>query len=338
MTEIVAKMVGITRVFAAIAIFGFGGLIADDSLQAEEFVEDVAPPQARFGNEFGTLFDESDRLLDVAGAECDAICRQINLDQASTEDLDWYLLPDGLLWHSYLAGPHEPRFSTVIFGDTDDGIFWDATVGGRVGFLRYGTAGSKHPQGFQWDLEGAVMTRLDLLHAEDVESMDYRFGTEITAAEGPWAMKFGYFHISSHVGDEYLIRNPTFSRINYVTESLVWGTSYSPLLAVRLYGEVAGAFKASGGAKPFQFQTGMEYTPVARNAFQGAPFAAINLNLRESVDYDVSTTIQLGWMYQGPTSDRRFRVGLQYGAGPTSQFAFFPRREEYLGGGVWFDY
>ena len=253
-------------------------------------------------------------------------------------EYDWRLLPDGLIWHSYLAAPHEPRISSVIFHDTSDGIFWDATLGGRVGVLRYGTAGARLPRGWQWDVEGAALTRLDVLHAEDVESTDYRFGTEITAGEGPWAMKFGYFHVSSHVGDEFVIRNPTFQRINYVTESWVLGFSYTAADTVRVYGEMANAFRASGGAKRYQFQTGMEYTPIAKIPRFGAPFAAVNFDFRQSVNFDPSTTAQVGWSFQGPDSDRRLRFGLQYAQGPTSQFEFFRRREEYLGFGFWFDY
>lgn len=260
-------------------------------------------------------------------------------DQYAAEGCrEWQLLPDGLLWHSYLAAPHEPRISTVILQTNNEGVFWDATLGGRVGLIRYGTTGAVNASGWQWDLEAAAITRLDLLHAEDVESMDYRFGTEITAAEGPWAMKFGYFHISSHVGDEYMIRNPTFQRVNYVTESWIIGGSYFPRDDVRLYGEFANSFRASGGAKRYQFQTGAEYTPIAKVVARGAPFAAINLNFRQAVGWDVSTTVQAGWAFQSPQSGRRVRFGLQYGDGPTSQFSFFQRRESYLGGGVWFDY
>ncbi len=277
-------------------------------------------------------FRESVFGEDVMRASC-------RVDEDTANDIyDWHLLPDGLLWHSYLAAPHEPRISTVIFQTNEGGVFWDATLGDRIGLLRYGTPGAAHPRGWQWDLEGAVITRLDLLHAEDVESMDYRFGTEITAADGPWTMKFGYFHVSSHVGDEYLIRNPTFTRVNYVTESWIVGGSFQPHNDLRLYGEFANAFRASGGAKRYQFQTGAEYTPVATTPTRGAPFAAINLNFREAVDYDVSTTLQVGWSFQNLDSGRRIRFGLQYGDGPTSQFSFFQRREAYLGGGVWFDY
>lgn len=293
--------------------------------------------------ELPRLFLSHQRVLEQTSDECEIVSHVLrqNTDYPEkhlVEDYSWHLLPDGLLWHSYLAGPHEPRISTVIFHDNNGGAFWDATLGGRVGLLRYGTAGARHPSGIQWDLEGATITRLDIMHAEDVESLDYRFGTEITAAEGPWAMKFGYFHVSSHVGDEYLDRNPTFQRINYVTESWIIGGSYSPTDAIRLYGEFANAFRASGGAKRYQFQSGMEYTPIAKSPRFGAPFAAVNLNFRQAVDYDVSTTLQLGWSFQGPESGRRLRVGAQYSDGPTSQYSFFQRRESYLGVGIWFDY
>lgn len=277
-------------------------------------------------------FRESVMGEDVIQASCG------DVDDGENDLHSWHLLPDGLLWQSYLAAPHEPRISTVIFQTNNDGIFWDATLGGRVGLLRYGTAGAAGASGWQWDLEGAVITRLDLLHAEDVESMDYRFGTEITAAEGPWAMKFGYFHVSSHVGDEYLIRNPGISRTNYVTESWILGGSYEPADALRVYGEFANAFRASGGAKRYQFQTGIEYAPIAAKPIRGAPFAAVNLSFRDAVNWNVSTTVQAGWSFQSPQSGRRIRFGMQYGDGPTSQFSFFQRRESYLGGGVWFDY
>ena len=51
----------------------------------------------------------------------------------------WQVLPDGLIYHSYWAGVHEPRLAIVMEHITDDGSFFDGTLGGRVGVLRYGT-------------------------------------------------------------------------------------------------------------------------------------------------------------------------------------------------------
>ncbi|WP_342190181.1 DUF1207 domain-containing protein [Stieleria varia] len=315
---------------------------------AVELDEKWYPDQVEFADEFSSVFDDGQRMIDDVSAECDAICSRGGVHHSSPYSVSvhpthpqkrgWEVLPDGLLWHSYLADPHEPRISMVITQNNNADFFWDATLGGRVGLLRYGTSGALDPKGWQWDLEGAVMTRLDLQHAEDVESMDYRFGTLITKSEGPWAMKFGYFHISSHVGDEFLVRNPTFTRINYVTESMILGASYKPVDAIRLYGEMANAFRASDGARRYQFQTGAEFTPAPNRPGKLMPFAAAHFNFRQAVDYDVSTSVQVGMGYLGPKSGRRLRFGLHYSDGPTSQYEFFTRRESIAGLGIWFDY
>jgi Protein of unknown function (DUF1207) len=283
-----------------------------------------------------SITENADRVFQDVELDCNTI--RASKGGTSSQESGCHFLPDGLLWHSYWAAPHEPRMSLLLFGDDQDGIFWDATLGGRVGLLRYGTPGTIRPEGWQLDLEGAVMTRLDLNNSEDVESMDYRFGIEMTRAIGAWASKFGYFHISSHVGDEYLVRNPTYERVNYVTESLILGVSNRSTESVRTYIESAFAFKTSGGAKPWQFQLGAEYMPSHPRTTIGVPFAAVNLDIREVVDFDPTSVLQAGWAWRGPKSDRMLRTGLQYGNGYSSQFSFVERKEHYLGVGLWFDY
>ncbi len=262
----------------------------------------------------------------------------INSAGGDQETYEWQMLPDGLLWRSYLAAPHEPRISTVLFRTSDQNNYWDATLGGRVGLVRYGTLGALQPRGWQWDVEGAVMTRLDLGHAEDVVSMDYRFGTEITRSEGPWAMKFGYFHISSHVGDEFLERNPSFTRLNYVTESFIFGVSRMLSDAVRLYGETAYAYHIAGGADRYQFQMGAEYSPRATYSKRGAPFAAINMDVREAVDFDPAVNFQAGWQWKGGLSGQSLRLGIELYDGHSTQFQFFDETQRHIGVGAWFDY
>lgn len=258
--------------------------------------------------------------------------------KTADDSVRWRLLPDGLLWDPYLADPHEPRISLVIKNRIDEGYFADATLGGRVGLLRFGTGQSRNATGWQWDLEGAVMTRMNLEESEDVESMDYRFGTTISMREDRWSAKFGYFHISSHVGDEYLIRNPTFERVNYVTESLIAALSYDASESFRLYGETALAVKASGGAKAWQFQTGVEWVPPVAVAKRGGPFTALNINIREAVGFEPAFTLQSGWQWTGPESGRRFRAGLHYHNGFTPQYSFFRDEEQTIGFGTWLDY
>lgn len=330
-----------------IVVMTFGSPFSTECQGATLALSPVEPTEIqlplRVGHDIETYFHSVEQACHAAyDHSVYGLCAAVDgcdvTSQCHNEPWGWHILPDGLLWHSYLAGPHEPRISTVIFNDSDNGAFWDVTIGGRMGLLRYGTFGSRRPHGWQWDIEGAVITRLDLQESEDVESMDYRFGTEITTAQGRWSGKFGYFHVSSHVGDEYMIRNPLFQRVNYVAESLVLGLSYMAMDQLRLYGETAYAMRTSGGADRWQFQTGFEYVAKERIPGQGSPFTAMNVDFGEGVDYEPSLVLQAGWSWQSHESERRFRLGLQYAYGPTSQLEFFQRREEYFGVGFWVDY
>src|SRR4029079_18426734 len=121
---------------------------------------------------------------------------------------DWtpQFMPDGLMFQSFLAGEKEPRFAAVWLNDPDRGMIWETALGGRVGVYRYGTQGAVDPQGWQLDLEGGVLTRLDWEEQEDVDAADFVFGIVMTRRIGPTAIEFGYSHISSHVGDEFLTK------------------------------------------------------------------------------------------------------------------------------------
>ena len=135
------------------------------------------------------------------------------------------VLPDGLLYRSYLAGVKEPRLASQWVSERGQGGIWDITLGGRVGILRYGTQGPFHPQGWQLDIEGAAMPRLDFGDDTELTACDYRFGFPLTYARGNHQTKFGYYHLSSHLGDEYMLRYPDFNRINYSRDALVLGHS-----------------------------------------------------------------------------------------------------------------
>ena len=99
---------------------------------------------------------------------------------------DWQVLPDGLLFPAYLAGANESRIGITWFEEQDDGWFWDVTLGGHVGILRYGNNDGENPEGVQLDIEGAAFPRLDSEQNLDMVSTDFRFGIPITASIGAW--------------------------------------------------------------------------------------------------------------------------------------------------------
>lgn len=257
----------------------------------------------------------------------------------------WQWLPDGLMYKSYLAGLKEPRFG-ASWGHVDgrpeniggSGRIWEATLGGRVGIIRYGTDDIIKPQGWQWDLEGAVNPRLDMDNKQDVIAMDFRFGAPITYRRGGTSYKFGYYHISSHLGDEFQISYPFYVRDNYVREALVAAVSHEPNDYLRFYGEMGYAVWDGGIVEPWEFQFGAEYSAQAATGIYSSPFAAVNAHLYEEYNFGGNVNVQVGWQWRGPESDRLWRIGAQYYNGSVHQHALGRGHESVLGFGMWFDY
>jgi len=249
----------------------------------------------------------------------------------------WQVLPDGLIFPSYLAGPKEPRFGGVWNHDRNLGWIWDATAGGRFPLLRYGTKDRILPEGIQIDLEGAAMVRIDYERDLDLLASDFRVGAPITFGNKRTQYKLGYYHVSSHLGDEYMLRKER-DRINYFRDALVFGVSYRIQRDVRIYGEAAWAFFTGEETRPWEFQFGAEYSQLyPANRQHGSPFFAVNGHLLQELNFGGNLNVQLGWQWRGP-SNHLFRVGLQYFCGASDQFEFQDLYESKIGFGIWADF
>jgi len=248
------------------------------------------------------------------------------------------VLPHEILYQSYLAGPKEPRLGTQLHWEADERILWDTTLGGRFGWFRLVSPDRRWV--WQVDVEGAAVLRLDADQSADLESVDYRFGLPLTAAMGPNRFKIGYEHLSAHLGDEFLLRNPGIPRENYVRDAIVAGYARYLSERIRVYGEASWAFSRDV-ADPWQFQVGAEYAPTRATGALGAPFLAVNGLLREEVDFGGTLTVHAGWAWrqwnsQGP--GRLLRAGAFYQTGKSSQQSFPFASETQYGLGAWYDY
>ncbi len=247
----------------------------------------------------------------------------------------WQILPSGLVYDNYLAGTKESRFAAHTFKILEDGWYFSGVLGSRVGLLRYGSCDAILPQGFQIDAEGAAHLRLDLADDVEVQAVDFRAGMPITFGRGRHRTKLAYYHLSSHLGDEFLLKNPGFNRLNFSRDVLVLGHAVYLNEQLRVYAEAGWAFR-SDVSLPWEFQFGTEYAPARPTGIHGAPFFAVNGHLREEVDFGGGLTLQFGWAWVGDTGSL-LRTGLHYYNGESNQFSFFDEHENQLGLGVWYD-
>jgi hypothetical protein len=259
----------------------------------------------------------------------------------------WQILPNNLIYTSYLAGPKEPRISTVWYDDSasdplnpsvKNGWLWDMTVGGRVSILRYGSDTVLHPQGFELQVEGAAFVRLDQGDEVDLRSSDYRFGVPLVYGVGRWQTKLAYYHLSAHLGDEAMLKNGTFQRVNYLRDAMVWGNSYYLFDWMRIYGEVGYSFNNSGGSEPWEFQYGTELIQARPTGIHGGPFLAVNGMSRQELDWGGNVCVQTGWAWRGRRSERLLRIGFEYLTGSDPQYEFVFYNQNRAGVGIWYDY
>ncbi|XZE22143.1 DUF1207 domain-containing protein [Pirellulaceae bacterium SH449] len=259
---------------------------------------------------------------------------------SESEESRFEWLPTGLIYRSYLAGEKEPRMGCRMLYDLiDKRVVTEACLGGRVGLLRYGGRDERGPTGYQLDFEGAVQTRL--LPEEPstmMEGADFRFGLLNTWRSGNMTYKAGYYHISSHLGDEFLIEFPDFPRLNYVRDAAIFGTMVDLSDDWQGYGEVAYAVGTSGGAKPLELQFGTQWAPVGQGSGAGAPYAGINTMMRQDFRFRGSMNVECGWNCMGRSNGSKLKVGVQYYRGPSLQFSFYDKLERLVGGGLTYDF
>jgi uncharacterized protein DUF1207 len=253
------------------------------------------------------------------------------------DDWSWQLLPDGILYRAYLANPKESRLGTQIFNSHGDGAFWDSTLGGRMGLVRFGTTDPSWPQGWQLDVEGSAQLRLDPDENLDLRSVDYRVGVPLTYGLGRHRLKFGYYHLCSHLGDEFLIAHPSFTHVNFVRDVLTLGYAYYVTENLRVFSELGWAFR-DDVSKEWEFQFGLDYSPARPTGPAGAPFFAVFGHLREELNYSGNFVLQAGWAWRGDRSSHLLRTGLHYYNGLSDQYSFFRNFEQQIGVGLWYDY
>lgn len=251
---------------------------------------------------------------------------------------EWYfdLLPEGLIYRPYLAGPKESRTGIQFYG-TDDVWEFDSSIGGQWGLVRLGTQDPVFPLGWQLDMEASAQFRHSDFASQNVLTNDIRFGLPLTYSRNNHKTKLGLYFIRSNPSDRLLdmiedIGDDEF----FQREALVLGHSIYLSDKFRIYGEVGYAFSSVVSDK-WEFQFGAECAPVQKTGILGAPFLAANAYLREEVDYGGIFNFQAGWAWR-KRSGRLFRIGLHYANGKSNHFALHDLSEQQLGFGIWHDF
>jgi hypothetical protein len=241
------------------------------------------------------------------------------------------------MFPAYLASGRESRMGSVWSYEKDHGWLWDIALGGHVGILRYGDDDPDLPHGWQLDIEGAAFPRLDLQSQRQMMCTDFRFGIPLTVRQGFVESKLAYYHLSSHLGDDFIFANPGYPSTNYVRDAVVWAVGVRVVENIRAYAEAGYAFYRNGGSEPWEFQFGVDWGRVRPDSPFGSPFFAANGRIREELNFGGNLTAQTGWQWRGEGGNL-LRLGFNYFNGKADAYQFFTEHEEQFGVGLWYDF
>lgn len=192
----------------------------------------------------------------------------------------------------------------------------------------------------QMDIDGALWAVFDpCSYSAPLLNADYYVGLHLNYAFNRWSWRLRFFHISSHVGDEFLLDHPHFDRRNPSAEYLDLFGSYYVSQDIRLYyglGYVVnmddsfhiGRFYTEGGFETRLCGLGCE---DSWNCIYAVPFLAIHWRYRNDCNNHADLTYALGYEI-GKTNGlcRRLRVYMEYHDGYSVEGQWCHEHTNYL--------
>lgn len=167
---------------------------------------------------------------------------------------------------------------------------------------------------------------------------DYEVGIPLTYAFDKWSFRYRIFHLSSHLGDEFLVDNPKFlrKRHNPSYEAMEFIGSYQFSSGLRVYGGPGWVFASDPTfrLKPFYVKAGTEIRLFGQKLYYhrlyGTPFLAIHMEGWEQRNWNLDQFYKLGYeisKLQGV--GRKMRVYIGYHQGYSYEGQFFDKRTRY---------
>ena len=262
-----------------------------------------------------------------------------SLQKSTQPDYELGFLPGSNLFEPLVADPRWPRFSMGHRYFTDEATHVaSATFGETIALYRNrGRSGGFGELGFQ----AGVFSIFDLsAPSSDLVNTDFFVALQATYRMNDFSTLFRIFHQSSHLGDEFLLRN-RIDRVNLSFEGVDLKLSHRLFDWLRLYGGGAYMFDLDRpGIKPWATQAGIELQTPSRFWGDTTRFVtALDLQNRQENKWSTEISVRGGLQFERPRSFmRKISLLLEYYKGHSPNGQFFKEKIEYFGPGLYLDF
>jgi hypothetical protein len=224
-----------------------------------------------------------------------------------------------------VADPTEPHFSFQVGAPVNQRGIAKVNIGDYLGIYRWSF---NERDAVQINVGGAVNTRFDASKQHDLQVIDFYGNVPVDVALGPTAMRFMFYHVSSHLGDDYL-REKNIQSVDNSWEALRGIFSIHPFQAFRFY---AGYTHAVHTKPPWNgknaVQGGMEVYFNNSPRVQWHPYLAQDLQSWSRSAWNPTYSAEIGIKTGGQASNGRgIAYYLQYITGPRYEGQFYRNQE-----------
>lgn len=245
-------------------------------------------------------------------------------------------LPQGDLFAPLVADAKEPNVSVsyrrVQFRDAGlpagaEGPGIDAAVvsaGGTFGL--WASLSGDSCRGVQLSVLGGIFSQFNLdAPSLDLINSDFVVGTQVSVRQGRFSERLRIYHQSSHLGDEFVLRNPAVHRIDFGFMAIHGLISYEHDWW-RVYGGGGYLFYQTSGLSPGLLQGGVEFSPSQSTARSLRPIAGLDVTSLQARGWGVTATTSAGVEWTSGLGLRRMRA-LVFGATGYVPFGQFTMQE-----------
>lgn len=240
------------------------------------------------------------------------------------------------MFEPLLADPRWPHFSASHQWYLDDDELdrvGSATFGESFSLLR-----SPERAWGQWELgfQAGVFSVFDLeAESSDLVNSDFLVGLTATHHLGDFTSMLRLYHQSSHLGDEFLLRNRV-DRVNLSFEVLDLLVSYAPWQWLRLYAGGGVIVHREPDLERGIAQSGLELdSPLALLGGYLRPIAALDLQFREESSWKTDASLRAGFQVEHPYLRRiQLQVLGEFYSGRSPNGQFYERRIKTAGIGL----
>lgn len=247
---------------------------------------------------------------------------------------NWSKLPDEI-FEPLVAVVREPQFSIRkenYSGDSGNFNSGSVSFGDYLPVIGYQFQDDSK---LQLQIDGAMFALYNLDKPSfDLFNTDYIFGLSLAYRDDAFSTRFRLYHLSSHLGDEFLIENPDFKRQNSSFEEAQLVAAYEGA-GLRGYFGGGAIFRSNSldDLDPLSVRSGLEYR---RELYQSIDLLlAVDLSISQRTDWKLSRSTLFGLVVLQNESREVRLMGSYYG-GNSPQGQFFEDRIEYIGFGVYF--